>query len=49
MNNFDEQVLNGEGNAQEKLLRLFGKQLNYNNAKKIPGRNEIVFTDRFAP
>jgi len=33
MNSFEEQV-RAPGNPQEKLLRLYGKQLAYNNAKK---------------
>lgn len=28
------EVYDGEGNAQDKLLRIYGKELNYNNAKK---------------
>ncbi len=34
MNNFEEQVINAPGNAQEKMRRLYGKELAYNNAKK---------------
>lgn len=34
MNDFEEQVLNATGNAQVKLKRYYGKELNYNNAKK---------------
>jgi len=28
------EIFDGEGNAQEKLKRIYGKELNYNNAKK---------------
>ena len=34
MNAFEEQVINAPGNAQEKMRRLYGKELAYNNAKK---------------
>ena len=34
MNAFEEQVINAPGNAQEKMRRLYGKELEYNNAKK---------------
>ena len=34
MNGFEEQVINAPGNAQEKMRRLYGKELAYNNAKK---------------
>ena len=34
MNSFEEQVINAPGNAQEKMRRLYGKELAYNNAKK---------------
>lgn len=30
----EQEILSGAGNAQEKLLRLYGKNLAYNNAKK---------------
>ena len=35
MNTFEQQVMaDGSGNAQEKMRRLYGKELAYNNAKK---------------
>jgi hypothetical protein len=34
VNAFEEQVINAPGNAQEKMRRLYGKELAYNNAKK---------------
>ena len=34
MNAFEEQVINAPGNAQEKMRRLYGKELSYSNAKK---------------
>ena len=35
MNSFEQQVLaDGGGNAQEKLRRLYGKDITYHNAKK---------------
>jgi len=34
VNDFEEQVINGGGNAKEKMHQLYGKDLAYNNAKK---------------
>ena len=34
MNGFEEQVINAPGNAQEKMRRIYGKELTYSNAKK---------------
>lgn len=34
MNEFERQLLSSPGNAQEKLRRWYGKELEYNNAKK---------------
>jgi len=34
VNAFEEQVINAPGNAQEKMRRLYGKELSYSNAKK---------------
>ena len=34
MNAFEEQVINAPGNAQEKMRRIYGKELTYSNAKK---------------
>lgn len=34
MNEFEQQLLSSDGNAQEKMRRWYGKELAYNNAKK---------------
>ena len=34
IDNIPREIFEGNGNAQEKLRRIYGKELNYTNAKK---------------